>query len=487
MGFIRESMNILLNMCTAPLLVVCTCDPHIGVSLLASTTLWLRAAYHSGRTLNRCRSLLPFHSSMDPVKAKAHKYAPTFFEYTARDAIIYALGVGATAKKDLRYVYENHDEFIPLPTYVVAPGLLASGATENPGVAFDLTRILHGEQYIEVYGPLPTDAKLRSETRLVDLLDKGSGALILTEVTTFDESSGKKLATQQFGTFQVGSGGFGGARTSPEEKKAATIPDRKPDKVIEEKTAEDQATLYRLGSGDLNPLHIDPTFAQMSGFKQPILHGLCSLGFATRHVLKAFADNDATKFRAIKVRFSNPVIPGQTLLTEMWQDGNTIIFQVKAKETGKVVVANGRIELSSVSTSSSSSPSAATATQNGLKNAGLKSAAVFEQIGKELPNQSGVVEKVKAIYLYDLTKSGKSVAKVTLDLKNGKGSVYDGEPKGEKPTVTVTIDDEDFVKLTTGELDGTKAFMSGKLKAKGNIMALQKLTGVLKGAGKSKL
>ncbi|KAK6050557.1 hypothetical protein COOONC_11937, partial [Cooperia oncophora] len=107
-------------------------------------------------------------------------------------------------------------------------------------IEFDLARILHGEQYIEVYGPLPSEAKLRSEARVVDILDKGSGALILSEVTTYDNATGKKLAMQQVCTFQVGSGKFGGPRTSSHEKPAAEIPTRQPDAVFEEKTSVDQ-------------------------------------------------------------------------------------------------------------------------------------------------------------------------------------------------------------------------------------------------------
>uniref|UniRef100_A0A1I7T323 MaoC-like domain-containing protein n=1 Tax=Caenorhabditis tropicalis TaxID=1561998 RepID=A0A1I7T323_9PELO len=285
---------------------------------------------------------------MDKKTACAHVPEPSEFEYTTRDAIIYALGVGARAKEDLCYVYENHEDFKVLPSFIVAPGFLAHTLMDWPGVEFDLQKVLHGEQYIEVLHPLPADGKLKSEARVVDILDKGSGALILGNVTTYDEQ-GKKVAIQQFSTFQTGYGNFGGDRTSPHEFKAAAVPDRAPDAVIEQKTSVDQAALYRLGSGDMNPLHVDPQFAKVSGFKTPILHGLCSLGFATRHVIAAWAGNDSNKFKAIKVRFSSPVLPGQTLVTETWKNGNRILFQVKVKETGKVVISNAYVDLTEAS------------------------------------------------------------------------------------------------------------------------------------------
>ncbi|CAI5442046.1 unnamed protein product [Caenorhabditis angaria] len=282
---------------------------------------------------------------MDAAKARAHIPEPTYFEYNQRDAIIYALGVGANAKTDLNYIYENASDFKVLPSFLVAPGFPSGNVMDWPGVEFDLTRILHGEQYIELVEPLAADGKLRSEGRVVDILDKGSGALILVEITTFDETTNKKIGMQQMGIFQVGGGKFGGSRTSPHEKPAATIPSRAPDAVIEEPTYPNQAALYRQGGGDLNPLHVDPNFAKMSGFKEPILHGLCSLGFATRHVISTWARNDSDKFKAMKVRFSSPVIPGQTLVTETWKEGNRIIFQTKVKETGKVVVSNAYVDL----------------------------------------------------------------------------------------------------------------------------------------------
>ncbi|KAF3354447.1 UPF0202 protein KRE33 [Verticillium dahliae VDG1] len=102
---------------------------------------------------------------------------------------------------------------------------------------------------------------------------------------------------------------------------------------------ERDAALYRL-SGDYNPLHVDPSFARMGGFKKPILHGLCTFGFAGKAVYERFG-----AFRNIKVRFAGTVLPGETLVTEMWQEGGKVLFQTKVKETGKLAIAGGGAEL----------------------------------------------------------------------------------------------------------------------------------------------
>ncbi|KAI6229725.1 Enoyl-CoA hydratase [Aphelenchoides fujianensis] len=301
---------------------------------------------------------------MDPAKAKLWKPEPFVTQHTSRDTIFFALGVGASLKTDLHFLYENHDNFQVFPTFVINPGLRAGRLSDAPGVDFKLQNILHGEQYIELFEPLPDDGELRCETEIVDILDKKSSAVILSNVLVYDNRNGKKLAKLQSATVQMGSGGFGGPRSNSGEIVAVPVPQRAADHVAEEPTTADQAALYRLGSMDLNPLHVDPAFAKMGGFKQPILHGMCTLGVSTRAVLRDFGKNDARNFKAVKARFSAPVLPGQTLLVEMWkgEQQGRVHFQTKAsssvhslvdlgvqvKETGKVVISSAYVDFHSV-------------------------------------------------------------------------------------------------------------------------------------------
>ncbi|XP_048476580.1 peroxisomal multifunctional enzyme type 2 isoform X2 [Rhincodon typus] len=285
-------------------------------------------------------------SGINPAEAVGKKIPFTEYTYTNLEPILYALGVGMTTKDPdhLKFLFERNEEFSCLPTFGVIPaqGFMNGALASIPGLNIDFTKVLHGEQYLEMYKPVPTSGTLKSEGVIADILDKGSGAVILLDVHTYN---GKDLVCyNQFSVFAVGAGGFGGKRTSDKVKVTKNPPNRPPDAIVSDVTSVDQAVLYRL-NGDWNPLHIDPNFAAFGGFKKPILHGLCSMGFAARHVLKQFADNDVTKFKAIKVRFAKPVIPGQTLETEMWKNGNLIHLQSKVKESNEIVLAGGYVVL----------------------------------------------------------------------------------------------------------------------------------------------
>jgi multifunctional beta-oxidation protein len=272
------------------------------------------------------------------------------FSYEDRDVILYNLGIGAK-KTDLAYVYENDANFHPLPTFFVLPALSATQPYSFDEIVpnFSPMKLLHGEQFLELAEwPLPSAAKLVSRARLLEVLDKGpdSAAVVRAEVALHLAGSDKLIARNEGVMFLRGCGGFSGpahSRFPPTSPSVAenTPPKRKPDLVVEDQTSPEQAALYRL-SGDWNPLHVDPAFSRMGGFKVPILHGLCSFGFSGRALYEAYGP-----FRNIKVRFAGTVVPGQTLVTEMWKEdgGRRIVFQTRVKETGKLAISNAAAEL----------------------------------------------------------------------------------------------------------------------------------------------
>lgn len=242
-------------------------------------------------------------------------------------------------------MFEGDDAFRVLPTFGVIPpfGAASPYSMDQLVPNFSPMMLLHGEQYLEIRQfPIPTEAELVSYPQVVEVLDKGNAGVVIQGAVTKDKRTGKDVFYNESTIFIRGSGGFGGP-SKGSDRGAATRsykpPQRQPDAVVEEKTSDEQAALYRL-SGDRNPLHIEPNFAKMGGFKAPILHGLCFFGIAGKHILNAFGD-----FQNIKVRFAGTVIPGQTLVTEMWKENNTVIFQVKVKETGKLAISMSAAEL----------------------------------------------------------------------------------------------------------------------------------------------
>ncbi|KAL6898283.1 NAD(P)-binding protein [Trichoderma evansii] len=278
------------------------------------------------------------------AEALGKEGSPTEYSFTDRDVILYNLGVGAK-RKELKYVFEGAEDFQTLPTFGVIPPFSAEMPFDYDAIVpnFSPMMLLHGEQYLEIRKfPLPTSGRLLSRGKLLEVVDKGSASIVKTGITTVNAETGEDVFYNEMTVFLRGAGGFDGQKKGSDRGAATAAnepPKRAPDEVVESPTGEDQAAIYRL-SGDYNPLHIDPGFAKMGGFKAPILHGLCSFGVAGKAVYDRFG-----AFRNVKVRFAGPVIPGQTIITEMWRDGKKIIFQCKVKETGKVCIAGAAAEL----------------------------------------------------------------------------------------------------------------------------------------------
>lgn len=273
---------------------------------------------------------------IDPGRLLALPIAPRHFRYTERDTLLYALGVGFGSdpldRDELRFVYE--DQLVAVPTQATVVAWDRSWIADT-GIAW--ARVVHGEQRIEMHRCLPPAADIVSTARVCEVLDKGSGALVRLETRIALADSKEPLCTTVSGFLVRGAGGFD-RRPGLAPTPRLAFPSRAPDAVDEVRIAGNQALLYRL-SGDSNPHHASPEAARASGFERPLLHGLCTYGFACRSVLKRWCDWDSARVASFDARFSAPVFPGDTLSFYMWREApDRILVRAGCVERAPVVL-----------------------------------------------------------------------------------------------------------------------------------------------------
>jgi acyl dehydratase len=265
--------------------------------------------------------------------------------YNDAEAILYALSIGMgddpLDRKELPYVYEQGAVFKTMPTLatVLVPDMFP------PGLGWDFSQVLHSEQRMQLYRPLPPKADLLINKRIVDVFDWGprKGALFLFEAEGRLASDDTVLFTLGCTVMARGDSGFGAPTgRGPRPHRA---PRRDPDMSCDISTRKGQALMFRL-TGDRNPLHADPDEAAKAGFDVPILHGMCSYGIACRAVLQTICDYDFTLIQGFDARFTAPVFPGDTITTDMWQDGNIVSFRCTVKDRDTIVLRNGKCTLS---------------------------------------------------------------------------------------------------------------------------------------------
>lgn len=268
---------------------------------------------------------------------------PGRYSWTSKDALLYALGVGAGQSDptgfELEFTTENSRD-VPQCVLPTMPVVIAMGG--GPGLPswgdINFAMLLHGEQGVTLHGPIPPDGEVESVARIVGIYDKGKAAVVRLENESRYVDSGEPAFTTRFAAFIRGEGGCGSR--GPEIPDPPKMPERAPDHETSYATRSDQALLYRL-SGDRNPLHSDPAFAAMAGFDRPILHGLCTYGFTGRALLHTLCGSDVARFTSMDNRFSRPVMPGDTLTVRMWVEApGRALYQTVTQE-GTVVIDGG--------------------------------------------------------------------------------------------------------------------------------------------------
>ena len=262
--------------------------------------------------------------------------------YTTKDCMLYALGLGIGADpldaSQLRFVFEKDLQALPTMGVVLAsPGFWI----QDPAVGIDWKTVLHGEQRLTIHRPLRTAGTLVGKMKIDEIIDKGpgKGALMYAHRDIYEQDSGDPVCSVSATWVCRGEGGFGG----PFGPKLAphALPARPPDLSCDLSTLPQAALIYRL-SGDYNPLHADPSVAASAGFDRPILHGLCTYGVAGYAILKSLCANDPERLRRLDVRFTAPVYPGETIRTEIWNEGaGRASFRSRVVERDVVVLSNG--------------------------------------------------------------------------------------------------------------------------------------------------
>jgi len=279
-------------------------------------------------------------SPLDAEKLLAYQIPTTRDDYDPRDVILYALGVGAGLSAEIdetSFLFERDLQVLPTMALVLGtPGFWPM----DPKSGLDWLNILHGEQRLKLLQPLDAFGALIGEARVTNIADKGPGKSALISVCKDIKTPGGTLVAETSEIWVVrGAGGFGGSPDLNETPLPAT-PERDPDYEVTLPTSVAQAATYRL-SGDRNPLHIDRATARKAGLDRPILHGLSTKGVVARALIHACCGGAAHRLRDIAVRFSAPVLPGDTIRTYIWQDDASVRFCADAVERGVRVIDNG--------------------------------------------------------------------------------------------------------------------------------------------------
>jgi acyl dehydratase len=239
------------------------------------------------------------------LDAVGRTLGPFTHAYDWRDVALYAAALGA-GPEQLTYLLEPEPEV--LPTWTVVPELQpVFAAFKETGLT--LARLLHTGQRVEFLEGFPSRGTVETTAKIAGIYDMRIGALV--EIETTSSLDGKPRTRSTWSMLVAGVGPFESPRP-PASPRIKVPKDTAPAFTSEWATARNQALLYRL-TGDLNPIHARPEVAHEAGLEAPILHGLCTYGFAARTALHALCGDDAKRFKSLQARFTKPVLPGQTL------------------------------------------------------------------------------------------------------------------------------------------------------------------------------
>jgi acyl dehydratase len=241
------------------------------------------------------------------------------------------------------------------PTGIVAPPMFAVTVTWNtlmtavldPTLQADLLRLVHGEQDMEFLNPIRPGDIISASAKIISIETKASGETMTVELVASDQSD-QPVNKTLFSAFIRGGRNRDAVRAESAGAERVSEPARgQPAFTVAQKIDDDQTYRYADASGDRNPIHTDPSVARMAGLPGIIVHGLCTMAFTSKVAIEKLCADDPTRLKRLRVRFSRPVLPGQTITTKIWPnpDRKTFTFETY-NQNNQPVIKDGLVEIS---------------------------------------------------------------------------------------------------------------------------------------------
>jgi len=211
----------------------------------------------------------------------------------------------------------------------------------DPELNCDQSRLVHGEQRFEYRRAIRPDDAVQLRGEILAVEDKHSGQVLrVRQELTVDGT----LAVVGRSTAFIRALRPPPAR--PAKQAVAGTADPSGDLLFSEATqvTSEQAQRYAQASGDHNPIHLDRGAARAAGFDDVILHGTCTLAFALRAVVNGVLDGDPEPLKSVSVRFSGPVIAGDTVTTYVRAAGPGRFLFESRNGNGMLLLSRGAVE-----------------------------------------------------------------------------------------------------------------------------------------------
>lgn len=101
---------------------------------------------------------------------------------------------------------------------------------------------------------------------------------------------------------------------------------------------------------------------------------------------------------------------------------------------------------------------------------------IYSQLSANLKKNAANNKGINGVFQFDI--SGDDPMAFYFKLDDGAPTISEGT--SDSPSITISMAASDFKDMVDGKLNGTMAFMSGKLKIKGDMSLAMKLEGIIK-------